>query len=352
MNQYIQYSLDSAYGTENVTKSRSSFLFGYPCTDANNCTNYEVNLQPAIYKIECWGSSGNNGNGAYTKGFIEIKKSTTIYLYIGRNNGRYNSVPPYAATSNGKISGGSTDIRLIDGDFYDFESLKSRIMVAASGGSSERLQSTKSHAGGLTAINSTSYKSSTEFGGDIAFILNGATQISPGNISYVASDYTSNPIPGHFGIAGYINETNDWGGVAGNGYYAGCSVNYLGASTGGSSFISGHPGCDAISNDSSSFDNITHTGQPVHYSNLSFFGTEMIDGLGQIPLPWIHRPFKNKEIFYNTSNTDYYETGHHGNGFVRISLFDEAIVLTCKIRNTFSNQNILSFLVFILIYSE
>ena len=66
---------------------------------------------------------------------------------------------------------------------------------------------------------------------------------------------------GNFGIAGYLNSTNDWGSSGGGGYYGGTSINTAGASSGGSSFISGFDKCDAIDYKSTEND-IIHTGKP------------------------------------------------------------------------------------------
>ncbi|EAX82934.1 hypothetical protein TVAG_063290 [Trichomonas vaginalis G3] len=268
--------------------------------------------------------------------------------------GFYNSVPPNATITSGYGAGGSTDIRLVDGLFYDFESLKSRIIVSASGGSWEYYYSTPAYAGGLFSINTSTYYCHTEASGSIAFTFNGANQTSPGSQGYNGPYYKDMCFPGTFGIAGYIaNKSQNWGGTGGNGYYAGCSTWRGGGSTGGSSFISGHPGCDAISNESSSFENIIHTGQPIHYSNLSFFNTLMIGGQGKIPLPWIHKQIRsNIDRNEDLDNDKYYETGHQGHGFIRITLFDEAIFLTCKAQYPFSQGHIISLLIFILIYSK
>ncbi|EAY03377.1 hypothetical protein TVAG_489210 [Trichomonas vaginalis G3] len=248
--------------------------------------------------------------------------------------GTYNSVPPNATFFRGAFSGGATDIRLKDGDYYDFDSLKSRIMVAASGGSLEWQLSTPSPAGGLSSNYSiTSFK---EEGSPLLPIkIFGANQTHPGFSNDIRV------LSGKFGIPGYTtNATQDWGGTGGNGYYAGASTLIAGGSTGGSSFISGHLGCDAISNESSSFEDIHHTGQPIHYSNLSFFNTQMIDGKGKTPLPWVH--FKPRDYEYE----EFYETGRSGNGFVRITVLNEAIVLTCQSIHSLSSFDIFLQVVF------
>ena len=108
------------------------------------------------------------------------------------------------------------------------------------------------------------------------FYTKGCNQTSGG---YIANYYT---IPGHFGIASYINLTSDWGSTGGGRYYGGTSINNAGSSGGGSSFISGYNGCDAIDIQSTS-DNIIHTGKPYHYPGYVF--TEMVMKAGSEEMP-------------------------------------------------------------------
>jgi len=87
----------------------------------------------------------------------------------------------------------------------------------------------------------------------------------------------------------------------GGGYYGGAnSIVHCGGS-GGSSFISGHSGCNAIK-ESSTESSIIHTGSPNHYSGYMFTNSMMIAGNEPMPSP--------------ISGT---ETGHNGNGYCIIS---------------------------------
>lgn len=70
---------------------------------------------------------------------------------------------------------------------------------------------------------------------------------------------------------------------------------------GGSSFISGYEGCDAILENSTE-DNILHSGQSKHYSGYVFDDAVMIDGESSMP-------------FYNGGNTN----GNQGDGHARIT---------------------------------
>ena len=66
-------------------------------------------------------------------------------------------------------------------------------------------------------------------------------------------------------------------GGGGGGYYGGYGGNHAAnvdrGGGGGSSFISGHAGCNALNASGS------HTGQPVHYSGLQFYDTNMQAGV-------------------------------------------------------------------------
>ena len=249
----------------------------YPCNSRDKCSPYEVKFSRGLYSIELWGASSSVksstvAKGAYTKGTIFIKEETTFYIHIGASVGLYNSLPPYATTPHGNKAGGATDIRCSPLDYYLFDSLKTRIMVAAGSGTWEDHSGTGMNAGGLVGEDgNTTYTTSYR-------IAAGATQTNGGNII--------NPYNflGKFGFAGYVNGTSDYGGMGGGGYYGGTSVKHTGASGGGSSFISGHEGCDAIFENSTE-ENISHSHQPNHYSGLVFFDTIMKGGNEMMPQP-------------------------------------------------------------------
>ena len=76
------------------------------------------------------------------------------------------------------------------------------------------------------------------------------------------------------------------GSGSGSGYYGGYrggaqAANYVSSGSGGSSFISGHSGCNAIT----SITDRTHTGQPNHYSGMIFSNTVMTAGNASMPNP-------------------------------------------------------------------
>ncbi|WP_027452646.1 glycine rich domain-containing protein [Segatella albensis] len=249
------------------------------------------------YKIECWGASGGTGRpAAYTKGYIDISENFILYVYVGEkgNHRLSNYDQPVSGTFNGgggflcpypdlnnATGGGATDIRLQSGNWDDFSSLKSRIMVAAGGGAfiNGRIQS---YGGTLSSLGEAE---NHYLDGLHTTISQGASQTS-----------------------GYKFGIGQDGGRAGGGggYYGGCAHGNEGGlvglrGSGGSSFISGYSGCDAIA-ESSTEDNIIHTGQPNHYSGKVFTNSVMIDGGSTMPKPG--------------GGT---ETGHSGNGYCIIS---------------------------------
>lgn len=284
-----------------------------------------------IYFIELWGARGGNispyngGKGAYTAGNISLEKGSKLYVYLGGrgeqetaasniggyNGGGYSGYNPGSVNYNGG-GGGSTDIRLTKGTWNNFNSLKSRIMVAAGGGgatSGVRGYYTGGSGGGLIGqVGEGVYDGSNQ-----SVETTGATQTSGGDSNYEFNEnYGTSDRKGRFGYA--VQETTSgFGGGGGSGYYAGATSWGRGGS-GGSSFISGHNGCDAITSASTS-SSIVHTGQPNHYSGYVFTDTVMVDGNGY---QWTSEigTYTGMPNFAHTSTI----TGNSGNGYAKIFL--------------------------------
>ena len=133
------------------------------------------------------------------------------------------------------------------------------------------------------------------------------------------SDYVSYPFIGSNGtqtstLFGRTNDSSTT--LGGGGYYAG-GVGFGADASGGSSFISGHNGCDAIT-ESSTESNIVHTGQSIHYSGYKFTDTIMIDGLGY---KWTNT--KGTEIVGMPSHDGTSTmTGNTGHGYAKITLIE------------------------------
>ena len=286
--------LEPTAGKEAVTRKRKSFLFETPCSNNNDCTPYVITLQRGVYQFEAWGSAGASfdsksqpGLGGYTSGQLYLSSpETTFYLYIG-NKGGFNASPAPIRSGRG---GGATDIRYKGSSWNDFESLKSRIMVAAGGGGSEWQASIGGFGGGLQGKIGTGSYNTDSVETNMSIIAKGGSQLpstDPVTYAYVSSIifpyYKIVPIyPGKFGMA-FINDSTDAGGVGGGGYYAGYSVDYSGGGGGGSSFISGHDGCIAILENSTDIDDIHPSNNSLHFSGYVFQSTKMIDGSQPMP---------------------------------------------------------------------
>ncbi len=304
-----------------------------------------------IYRIETWGAQGGGDNndigglGAYTKGNIELAKNTNLYIQVGQagtydwtncNDSTYNGGSSGGCMTSfvGGSGGGSTDIRLSSGNWNDFDSLKSRIMVAAGG------------AGAIYYNNSYHYNGRPGGGltGTAGVVINLGGPTSHGEAPYAKQTKYDNQYyfsganryntltsaeNGKFGIAGkiyYNNELKDTGSSlygallsgGSGGYYGGASgvdtSSYGGTGSSGSSFISGYNGCDAIA-ESSTSGSITHTNQPNHYSGKVFTKAVMIDGAG---CNWSTGSATNCGA--NQPQPDGTNaTGHSGNGYARIT---------------------------------
>ncbi len=257
------------------------------------------------YKIELWGASGYNkpyhntsgtvtnpSYGGFVLGTTELKKDDFLYFYVGESgklattndgttgggyNGGGNGGYYYKDYTLG--GGGATDVRLKNGEWNHFESLKSRIMIAAGGSSS--LYS----AGGLVGYGESRYPGGTQNSG------------------------------GAFGAGCFAGSSTNGGGGSGGGYYGGQCFHAGANGAGGSSFISGHDGCDAIE-EVSTEENIIHTGQANHYSGLVFTDTLMIDGNGY---KWSNVK-EGLEPMPKPDGTFYEEgVGHTGNGYAKIT---------------------------------
>lgn len=274
------------------------------------------------YKIAAWGASGGDvtindvtyqgGLGGYTSGLISLEENQTLYIYVGGSpssyEGGYNGGAKGGSGDDGKYTGGggATDIRINNGNWNDFDSLKSRIMVAAGGAGTGYYggKITGGSGGGLIGYDGQLQSYDDNY---IHSAASGGTQVNGGEgISRSRFGYSlKNPIQ-NYGTGG------------GSGYYGGGSGratnSNVDSGAGGSSFISGHNGCDAIKKESAE-DNIIHTGQSIHYSGLYFTNTVMIDGNGY---NWTSE--KGDYIGMPSHSDNSTIMGNHGNGYVRITM--------------------------------
>lgn len=261
---------------------------------AEGCKKWTVPMT-GEYQVELWGAQGasvaggTGGKGAYTSGELVLTKGDSYYVCVG-NQG--------TATSNLANGGEATDFRLnYDGNKSDFNSLKSRLMIAAGGGGGNNALG--GPGGTLNGLTSKT---------NIENVKNpkGGTQISGGEraIKYTsavgnAADVYVNSNNGKFAYGG----TASTGATGGDGYYGGGSISYQGGAGGGSSYISGHNEVDSLLS-SSTEGSILHSGSTKHYSGVTFFSTKMINGTGNMP---------------SSEHIDKSSYGQTGNGHARIT---------------------------------
>ena len=276
--------VDSNTGEKRVEKvenlNYNTFLFSYPCNSPFDCTPYKVDLPNGIYKIECYGAGANFSAGGYTSGILKIIDHLTLYFYLGASESHIMKTTSTGVTFNGgggnqirysSTGNGATDVRLnYSENWYDFPSLKSRIMVAGGAGGSEGVDannmgcSTAGFGGGIQAGDGQTCNLSEGFYDQFGY---GGSNTKGGD----------GGLKGKFGRAAAPEEEMNRN-SGGGGYYGGGSSSDNGATGGGgSSFISGYDGCDAISVNSTE-NNITHTGQSIHYSGIYFTNPIMYRG--------------------------------------------------------------------------
>ena len=264
------------------------------------------------YKMECWGARGGRdldtetAQGGYVSGVISLSK-IDLFVYVGhkgydtavesdRNKGYWEAqklgVNWGGLSTGGTQGGGSTDIRVIGGNWNNNTSLANRIIVAGGGGGTENGNGTNCKggaAGGLRGYASggghyEGASQSTGYGMGLA-------EYSWENMIVFNSYYNNTDVSG---------TAYTWGG-GGNGYYAGYSAHIQSGGGGGSSYISGHPGCASI-------------------SGYTFSSTKMIDGNGKLWTTSTQTTGGSTEQMPNPSG-GYYSSGvgHSSDGYAKIT---------------------------------
>lgn len=293
--------------------------------DILNCpysgTYKSISLPNGVYKLECWGAQGGyrssstyGGKGAYTSGNLSLETTTTLYLYAGgsgQSTTVSNSIYPGGFNGGGyrykyRGGGGASDIRI------NSTSLKARVMVAAGGGSDGATAKDGGVGGTLTGgVNLSSGCGSYGQGGT----RNAST--ATGGLAYINTQGTTNSsanCAAGFGFGGFGGYTSSgYGGAGGGGWYGGEGVwpddsadDEIGGG-GGSSYIftaarfSDYPsGCLLTSE---------------HYIDAATYKG-------------------GAESFLSPTGTT--ETGHSGNGYVRITIIEmgNVVITTYDLAST------------------
>ena len=301
-NKTIQYEAPNKYDltVTTPTKIQTGDILNCPYSGSMK----SVILPKGQYQLECWGAQGGNGTnntsqpggkGGYSKGIITLNKKTNLYLYTGGqglNGTTYNSNG--ATTAGGFNGGGSatsvnsrgsggggTDIRIA------VDSLYARVLVAGGGSGSSGYTSLAGFAGGgisgKTYNNQDSSSGSSWYGGG-----GSQTQGGAANTSY--SNYTT---AGSFGQGGNYNSGSNtyYGSGGGGGWYGGGGA--IGVGGGGSGYM--------------------YTSSSASYYpsgcllNSSYYLTNATILAGNA-------------AFISPTGTS--ETGHAGNGYIRITVIE------------------------------
>lgn len=294
---YFKLNNNKMYGVGSANYNGSVMNFDYTGSVQT------ATLTPGTYKLECWGAQGGNGSsngssninavgglGGYSVGTITLSKTQKVYIYSGGKgqtksntnsystvNGGFNGGGSNYTYGSGGSGGGGSDIRI------GTDSLYARVIVA--GGGSGTGWTIKGAAGGgiLGLSNYNSSYNSTQTAGGIAY----------------TSDYNIMPTAGTFGIGGNGSGSSEGGSGGGGGWYGGGGAGYTGGSSGGSGYV--YTSATASNYPSGCLLNSTY-----YLSNA-----QTIAGNKSFPSP--------------TGST---ETGHSGNGHVKITKLSDVIYLT------------------------
>lgn len=294
---YFKLNNNKMYGVGSANYNGSVMNFDYTGSVQT------ATLTPGRYKLECWGAQGGNrsqdsasatvtgsGLGGYSIGILTLTQLTTCYIYVGGQGGMSSSTgnvkveggfngggfASHESTGEpGNGGGGATDVRIAQ------DSLYARIIVAGGGGGSGEDNETGGYGGGETGGAGSGNTSLTQ-----------ASQTSGGTNSF------------GFGLGG--NTYN--GGAGGGGWYGGASRYSVSSYSTGSDSEGGGGGSGYVytSSTAKNYPSGCLLNSAYYLSNA-----QTIAGNQSFPSP--------------TGGT---ETGHSGNGYVRITKLTDVIYLT------------------------
>lgn len=264
-------------------------------------------LDPGKYILECWGAQGGSyssysgGAGGYSIGTITLSQRTNLYIYVGGqpatqtstgatsggfNGGGAGCSRTYNYNTYGQGGGGASDIRIGQDSFY------ARVIVAGGGGGSSSEDSfTTKYGGGISGGSSVSGY--------------GATQTSAG----------TNGLFGQGGAATTSGTNYNYGsGGGGGGFYGGGACSSYSDSTNYRTYNGGGSGYVYTSNTASNYPSGCLLNSSYYLTNA-----QTISG--------------NQNFQSPTGDT---ETGHVGNGYVKITKLTDTIYLS-------SNSDVIDF---------
>lgn len=316
---YFKLNNNKMYGIGSANSNGAVMNFDY--TGSVQTTT----LTPGRYKLECWGAQGGNSNqsngtygnggkGGYSTGILNVSTNTTIYITVGgqgqngvlntRTAGGFNGGGDGYGTNNSGVGGGgggASDISLMSPVFShssyfinnirDTNSLLSRIIVAGGGGSAGYDVSNNAAnggaGGGTTGQDGLSNRVYHGTGGKQTTFGTGGSSEEPNRYSVQAK----------FGCGASASNSTDVAPGGGGGWYGGGL--HCDSAGGGSGYV--YTSATASNYPSGCLLNSTY-----YLSNA-----QTIAGNKSFPSP--------------TGST---ETGHSGNGHVKITKLSDVIYLT------------------------
>lgn len=316
---YFKLNNNKIYGVGSANYNGSVMNFDYTGSVQT------ATLAPGTYKLECWGAQGGNSNqsngtygnggkGGYSTGILNVSTNTTIYITVGgqgqngvlntRTAGGFNGGGDGYGTNNfgvGGGGGGASDISLTSPVFShssyfinnirDTNSLLSRIIVAGGGGSAGYDVSNNAAnggaGGGTTGQDGLSNRVYHGTGGKQTTFGTGGSSEEPNRYSVQAK----------FGCGASASNSTDVAPGGGGGWYGGGL--HCDSAGGGSGYV-------YTPTTASNYPSGCLLNSAYYLSNA-----QTIAG--------------NQSFSSPTGGT---ETGHSGNGYVRITKLTDVIYLT------------------------
>lgn len=316
---YFKLNNNKMYGIGSANSNGAVMNFDYTGSVQT------ATLTPGRYKLECWGAQGGNSNqsngtygnggkGGYSTGILNVSTNTTIYITVGgqgqngvlntRTAGGFNGGGDGYGTHNfgvGGGGGGASDISLTSPVFShssyfinnirDTNSLLSRIIVAGGGGSAGYDVSNNAAnggaGGGTTGQDGLSNRVYHGTGGKQTTFGTGGSSEEPNRYSVQAK----------FGCGASASNSTDVAPGGGGGWYGGGL--HCDSAGGGSGYV-------YTPTTASNYPSGCLLNSAYYLSNA-----QTIAGNQSFPSP--------------TGGT---ETGHSGNGHVKITKLSDVIYLT------------------------
>lgn len=280
-----------------------------------------VTLPKGIYKLECWGAQGGyrsssiyGGKGGYSVGTITLTKETNVYIYVG-GSGRTGGISGGFNGGGQKHryygGGGASDIRI------NQDSLYARVIVAGGGGSDGAYNKTGMYGGGTTGGSTTENYGTGGYGGTQTGVSSSSWQTTAQSTSTTSQ---SGAYAG-FGFGGNgIYRSSGYGGAGGGGWYGG-SGSYPDSSSDDDRGGGGGSGYVYTASTASNYPSGCLLNSTYYLESAS-----TIAGNASMP---------------STSGST--ETGHSGNGYVRITVIKaQSLNIPVNIGNSWKNGDAIS----------